>query len=56
MLGITDKDMVDNAVKGSESAARLRGLGLEKDIEFSLQRDIYNIVPIYKNGVIKSLK
>ena len=56
LMASLDKDMVDNAVKGSESAARLRGLGLEKDIEFSLQRDIYNIVPIYKNGVIKSLK
>ena len=56
LMASLDKDMVDNAVKGSESAARLRGLGLEKDIEFSLQRDIYNTVPIYKNGVIKILK
>ena len=56
LMASLDKDMVDNAVRGSESAARLRGLGLEKDIEFSLQRDIYNTVPIYKNGVIKILK
>ncbi|MGO9387033.1 MAG: 2-phosphosulfolactate phosphatase, partial [Methanobacterium sp.] len=56
LMASLDKDMVDNAVRGSESAARLRGLELEGDIEFSLQRDIYNTVPIYKNGVIKILK
>ena len=56
LMASFDKDMVDDAVRGSESAARLRGLGLEEDIEFSLQRDIYNTVPIYKNGVIKILK
>ncbi len=56
LMASFDNDMVDDAVRGSESAARLRGLGLEKDIEFSLQRNIFDTIPIYKNGVIKSLK
>jgi len=56
LMASFDKDMVDDAVRGSESAARLRGLGLEEDIEFSLQRNIFDTIPFYKNGVIKSLK
>ena len=56
LMASFDKDMVDDAVRGSESAARLRGLGLEEDIEFSLLRNIFDTIPFYKNGVIKSLK
>ena len=29
---------------------------MEEDIEFSLQRNIFDTIPFYKNGVIKSLK
>lgn len=31
----------------------LMDLGLEKDIDFCLQKDLYDIVPEYKNGIIK---
>jgi 2-phosphosulfolactate phosphatase len=53
VMASSDPKTVDNAVLGSNSALRLWDLGLKKDIEFSLKRNIYNIVPIYKDGVIK---
>lgn len=56
LMASSNRDKVNNAVKNSKSATKLCSLGLNKDIEFSLQRNIYNIVPIYKNGIIKSLK
>jgi 2-phosphosulfolactate phosphatase len=56
LMASSDKNMVNDAVKGSESAAGLLALGFEEDIEFSLKRNIYDTIPIYKNGVIKSLK
>lgn len=31
----------------------LMDLGLERDIDFCLQKDLYDIVPEYKNGIIK---
>ncbi|HTX60848.1 MAG TPA: 2-phosphosulfolactate phosphatase [Methanobacterium sp.] len=46
---------VDDAVLNSNSALGLRSLGLFKDVEFCLKRDIYNTVPIYKDGIIKNL-
>ncbi len=49
-----DPEKVDDAVLNSNSALRLRDLGLEKDIQFSLERNIFNTVPIYKDGVIKN--
>lgn len=54
LMASQDKSMVDEAVRNSQSAAGLRALGLEKDVEFSLQRNIYNTVPLYKNGIIKN--
>jgi len=56
LMASSDKNMVNDAVKGSESAAGLLALGFEEGIEFSLKRNIYDTIPIYKNGVIKSLK
>lgn len=56
LMASSNKDMVDNAVKNSNSAAGLRALGLEEDVEFSLRRNIYNTVAIYKDGIIKALK
>lgn len=56
LMASNDKEEVDRAVKNSYSARGLRALGLEKDIEFCLKRDIYNTVPIYKEGIIKALK
>lgn len=55
-IASSDRDLVDEAVRNSDSADGLRTLGLDKDIEFSLKRDIYNTVPIYKDGIIKALK
>lgn len=56
LMASSDKDLVDEAVQNSNSAVKLRALGLEKDIEFSLRRDIYKTVPHYKDGIIKALK
>jgi len=41
-----------NVMKG-EHARHLASLGFERDIEFSCQLDLFKIVPIYKDGVIK---
>lgn len=54
LMASLDPEKVDIAVLNSNSALRLRDLGLEKDIQFSLKRNIFNTVPIYKDGVIKN--
>jgi 2-phosphosulfolactate phosphatase len=56
VMAFSDVDLVDAAVRNSNSAHGLRALGLENDIEFCLKRDIYDTVPIYKEGLIKALK
>jgi 2-phosphosulfolactate phosphatase len=56
LMASSDKEEVNRAVRNSNSAMGLRALGLEKDIEFCLKRDIYDTVPIYKEGIIKALK
>ncbi len=56
LMASNDRVKVDDAVMNSKSALGLRELGLEKDVEFSLNRNIYNTVPIYKDGFIKALK
>lgn len=56
LMASSDKFMVDDAVRNSQSASGLRKLGLEKDVEFCLQRNIYHTVPQYENGIIKVLK
>ena len=50
-----DKKMVNDAVKNSKSAAGLYKLGLGKDVEFCLNRNIYDAVPVYKNGTVKEM-
>jgi 2-phosphosulfolactate phosphatase len=39
-----------------EHSKHLVHLGFEKDVEFSCQLDLFRIVPIYKNGVIRLLE
>lgn len=55
VMASADPEKVDAAVANSKSALRLRALGLEKDIQFSLKRNIYNTVPIYKDGTITKI-
>jgi 2-phosphosulfolactate phosphatase len=55
-LASSDKMRADDAVKNSKSASGLQALGLGEDVKFSLKRDIYNRVPLYKDGIIKTLK
>lgn len=50
-----NQDMVDKAVKNSKSAAALYKLGLGDDVEFCLNRNIYETVPVYENGMILRL-
>jgi len=49
-----DRDMVQNVIKNSRSARRLGELGLGSDVDFCLKRNIYDTVPLYENGRIKS--
>lgn len=55
MMAASDRGMVDEAVKNSNSAQGLRSLGLYQDVDFCLKRDTYNTVPIYKDGIIIKL-
>ncbi len=55
-LASSDKNMVDEAVKNSRSASRLREIGLSDDVDFCLRRNIYDSVPVYANGSIKGTK
>lgn len=55
LLAANDPRKADDAVLNSNSAVRLRALGLEKDVQYSLKRNIYNTVPIYKDGVITKI-
>ena len=48
-------NLCENIAKG-EHARRLIELGLRKDIEFSCQIDIYDVIPLYANGRIRPLK
>lgn len=50
-----DEGMANKAVMNSNSALRLKKLGYNKDISFSIKKDIYDVVPIYKEGIIKKL-
>jgi 2-phosphosulfolactate phosphatase len=44
------KDDMMGFLKNSSHAKRLKGLSIIKDIDFCLQRDTYNIIPVLKNG------
>ena len=52
-LAIQNTELVDEHVKNSLSAQNLRKLGFGADVEFCLQRNISNIVPQFKEGIIK---
>jgi 2-phosphosulfolactate phosphatase len=44
------KDDMMGFLKNSSHAKRLKGLSIIKDISFCLERDVYNIIPVLKNG------
>lgn len=44
------KDDMFGFLKNSSHAKRLKGLSIIKDIDYCLQRDLYNIIPVLKNG------
>jgi 2-phosphosulfolactate phosphatase len=48
-------NLCGNIAKG-EHAKHLIELGLRKDIEFSCQIDVYDVIPVYSNGRIRRLK
>ncbi len=47
-----DEELVNKAIVNSYSALGLKKLGYNKDINFSIKKDIYNVVPIYKDSII----
>lgn len=55
-LAIQNPEKVDLAVKNSRSAKNLRKLGFGKDIEFCLQRNKSQLVPEFKEGLIRVLE
>ncbi|MGZ7159162.1 MAG: 2-phosphosulfolactate phosphatase, partial [Methanobacterium sp.] len=54
-LASRDEEKVNKSIKNSKSAMNLKELGYNKDINFSIKKDIYDIVPIYQKGIIKKL-
>lgn len=44
---------IKSYVKGAAHYKILVDLGLEEDIDYCLQKDLFNIVPEYKDGIIK---
>ena len=44
---------IKSYVKGAARYQILVDLGLEEDIDYCLQKDLFNIVPEYKDGIIK---
>ncbi|HVD97462.1 MAG TPA: 2-phosphosulfolactate phosphatase [Cytophagaceae bacterium] len=44
------KDDMMGFLKNSSHAKRLKGLSIIKDIDFCLQRDVYDIIPVLKDG------
>ena len=53
VLASQDKKAVDKAVKNSKSAQGLYELGLGEDVDFCLKRNLYDTVPVYKNGKVR---
>jgi 2-phosphosulfolactate phosphatase len=52
VLASQDFGKTKKAVHESLSAANLRDLGFEKDVEFCLQLNTSDSVPVYRNGII----
>lgn len=55
-LAIENPEKVDLAVRNSRSAKNLRKLGFGEDIEFCLQRNKSQLVPEFKEGLIRVLE
>lgn len=53
VLASQDKKAVKEAVKNSKSAQGLYELGLGEDVDFCLKRNLYDTVPVYKNGEVR---
>ena len=56
VMAIQNPKLVDQAVKNSRSAMNLRKLGFGEDVDFCLQRDKSNLVPEFKDGLIRILE
>ena len=53
VLASQNKKAVNEAVKNSKSAQGLYELGLGEDVDFCLKRNLYDTVPVYKNGKVR---
>jgi 2-phosphosulfolactate phosphatase len=53
VLGSRNYELLKEAIYNSQSVFRLKNLGYEDDIKFSLQKNITNNVGIYKNNEIR---
>ncbi|MDR1820745.1 MAG: 2-phosphosulfolactate phosphatase [Methanobrevibacter sp.] len=55
VLGSKDYKLVKKAIYNSKSSGRLKNLGYQEDIEFSLQKNITDNVGLYENKEIRKL-
>ncbi len=46
---------IHKIVSKGEHYQRLKGLGFDKDLEYCFKSDLYDIVPVYKDGIISLL-
>jgi len=56
ILASRDEKKVKMVISNTRSSNRLKKLGYQKDIDFSLQKNISDNVAIYKKGVLKLIK
>jgi len=56
VLAVQDRSLVDDAIRRSRSAERLKGLGFRDDIEYCIRRNITGNVPVYRDGTVKLME
>lgn len=61
-IAITAKNLYEknsdiySIIKEAKHYVVLKTLGFEEDLNYCIKKDLYNIVPIYKDGEVKSLE
>lgn len=56
ILASRNQELDEKYILNTRSAKKLKNLGFEKDVEFSLKRNLSKNVAIYKKGVLELLK
>ncbi len=49
-------DNIKDTLKNSKHYSYLKSIGYENDLEYCIQKDICEVIPFYKDGIIKNIK